>query len=83
MNVPQSESCGDRIVLQFDSLEDARRLFTPWRDAVPCARAARKIHRALIRAGMALDVQVNGRCVAALGQSAIDNSSIARPDRVA
>lgn len=57
----------NRIVLQFDSLDDALRLFSPWRGAGPRAQAASQIHSALAAVGLAVEVQVKGRAVALLG----------------
>lgn len=70
MAPPRAEVESNRIVLHFETLEDALRLFSPWRGAVPRAQAAQQIHHALSSVGLQLEVRIQGRPVAELGSSA-------------
>lgn len=63
----QAQAEGNHIVLQFETLDDALRLFTPWRGAGPRVQAATQIHAALVAVGLAVEVRVKGRAVAELG----------------
>lgn len=63
----RAEAHDNRIVLQFDTLDDALRLFSPWRGAGPRFQAAAQIHSALEAVGLAVVVEVKGRAVAELG----------------
>lgn len=63
----RAEAHDNRIILQFDTLDDALRLFTPWRGAGPRLQAASQIHSALAAVGLAVEVRVKGRAVAHLG----------------
>jgi len=67
MATPSAEAHGNRIVLQFDSLDDALKLFTPWKGAGPRVQAASQIHSALEAAGLVVEVRVKDRPVAHLG----------------
>lgn len=67
MPTPRAQAHNNQIVLQFDSLDDALRLFTPWRGAGPRMQAASQIHSALAAAGLAVEVRVKDRPVALLG----------------
>lgn len=67
MPTPRAQAHDNQIVLHFESLDDALRLFSPWRGAGPRIQAASQIHSALAAAGLAVEVQVNGRSVAQLG----------------
>ena len=67
MPTPRAVAHDNHIVLQFETLDDALRLFSPWRGAGPRAQAASQIHSALAAAGLAVEVQVKGRAVAQLG----------------
>lgn len=67
MPISRAEAHENRIVLQFDTLDDALRLFSPWRGAGPRVQAASQIHAALSAAGLAVEVRVKGRPVAELG----------------
>lgn len=62
------DAAGSRIILQFDCLDDALRLLTPWKGSVPRAQAARQIHGALHAVGLGMEVKVKGRTVVELGQ---------------
>jgi len=69
MAPPKAEAENTRIILHFETLEDALRLFSPWRGAAPRAQAAQQIHHALSSAGLQLEVRIQGRPVAELGSS--------------
>jgi hypothetical protein len=77
MTGPHAEAHGNHIVLQFESLDDAMRLFNPWRGAAPRAQAAAQIHQALANAGLALSVEVKGRSVAELGYGKMSGPLVA------
>jgi len=70
MRPARAEAEQNRIVLHFDSLEDALRLFSPWRGAAPRTQAAQQIHLALSSVGLLLEVRIQGRAVAELGSAA-------------
>jgi hypothetical protein len=65
----KAEAETNRIILHFETLEDALRLFSPWRGAAPRAQAAQQIHHALSSVGLLLEVRVQGRPVAELGSA--------------
>ncbi len=67
MSSPSAEAQGNRIVLQFESLDDALKLFSPWKGAGPRVQAASQIHQALEAAGLTVELRVKGRPVAQLG----------------
>lgn len=67
MRPAHAEADNNRIILHFETLEDALRLLTPWRGAGPRAQAAQQIHDALSSAGLLLEVRIQGRPVAELG----------------
>ena len=71
MHTPQVYADGSRIVLQFDTLDDALKLFSPWRGAAPRVEAAAKIHSALAAVGLGVEVRVKDRAVAELGNGEI------------
>jgi hypothetical protein len=68
MQHTHAQAQGNRIILQFDSLDEALRLFSPWRGAAPRAQAAAQIHKALEAVGLAVEVRVKDRAVAQLGE---------------
>jgi hypothetical protein len=68
MQTPHVQTEGSRIVLQFETLDDALRLFSPWRGAAPRAEAATKIHSALAAVGLGVEVRVKDQSVAELGR---------------
>ncbi|MCS7044399.1 MAG: hypothetical protein N2036_11870 [Bryobacteraceae bacterium] len=70
MTPARAEADRNRIILHFDTLEDALRLFSPWRGAAPRAQAAQQIHHALSSVGLRLEVRIQGRPVAELGSIA-------------
>ena len=61
------EASGNRVVLYFDSLEDAMWLLRPWRGGKLRLLAAEGIHSALGAAGLAMEVRVGGYTVVELG----------------
>ncbi|MGQ9918556.1 MAG: hypothetical protein ACUVS7_14155 [Bryobacteraceae bacterium] len=69
MTPVKAEAETNRIILHFETLEDALRLFSPWRGAAPRAQAAQQIHHALSSVGLLLEVRVQGRPVAELGSA--------------
>lgn len=70
MKPARAEADHNRIILHFETLEDAMRLLTPWRGAGPRAQAAQQIHHALSSAGLLLEIRIQGRPVAELGSGA-------------
>ncbi len=70
MTPARAEAERNRIILHFETLEDALRLFSPWRGAGPRAQAAQQIHHALSSVGLLLEVRIQGRPVAELGSVA-------------
>lgn len=69
MTPAKAEAETNRIILHFETLEDALRLFSPWRGAAPRAQAAQQIHLALSSVGLLLEVRIQGRTVAELGSA--------------
>lgn len=67
MTPTRAEAQDNRIVLHFETLDEALRLFSPWRGAGPRAQAAQQIHHALSSVGLRLEVRIQGRPVAELG----------------
>ena len=67
MPFSQVEASGNRVVLHFDSLEDAMRLLSPWRSSKPRTAAAEGIHAALGAAGLAMEIRVQGHMLVELG----------------
>jgi len=67
MPAPKVESNENRIILNFESLEQALQLLKPWSQAQHRAEAARQIHRALEAVGLHLEVRVKGIAVAHVG----------------
>ena len=63
----QVEASGNRVVLHFDSLEDAMRLLSPRRGSKPPIVAAEGIHAALGAAGLAMEIRVGGHMLVKLG----------------
>lgn len=76
MPVSHVEASGNRVVLHFDSLEDAMRLLSPWRGGKLRMLAAEGIHLALGAAGLAMEVRVRGYTVVELGTA---NAEISGP----
>ena len=67
MTPASAQASGNRIILQFESLDDALRLLTPWKSTAPRVLAARQIHGALHAVGLGMEVRVKGHTVAELG----------------
>ena len=63
----QVKASGNRVVLHFDSLEDAMRLLSPRRGSKPPMVAAEGIHAALGAAGLAMEIRVGGHMLVKLG----------------
>jgi hypothetical protein len=71
---PEVEGAGNRIILNFESLEQALQLLRPWRGATRRAEVASQIHQALAAAGLSLELRVNGRPVAEIGEGYLRGS---------
>ena len=67
MATPTVESAGNRIILQFESLDQAMGLLRPWHAEKLRAEAASTITRALEAVGLVVEVRVKGRAVAEVG----------------
>lgn len=65
-NSPRIESSENRIVLNFDSLEQALQLLSPWKDRRNRMAAAQQITKALSAAGLSVEIKVKGRQIAEL-----------------
>lgn len=63
---PLIESIGNRIVLHFESLDEALQLLSPWKGVRPRAEAVNQITKALSAVGLCLEIKVKGRQVAEL-----------------
>lgn len=61
---------GNRIVLEFDSLADALKLWKPWGDRIRRLEVTDLLHEALASAGISLELRVQGKSVAELGGEA-------------
>lgn len=59
---------GNLIVLDFATLPEALQLWKPWADARRRAEMTDMIHEALSAAGLGLEVRVQGKTVAHLGE---------------
>ena len=77
-NAVKVHSEGNQIVLDFETLADALRLWKPWSDAVRRLEVTEVLHRGLAAAGLNLQLRVQGRPVADLGGDEID-----APDQLA
>ena len=64
MSAPNVEAAGNRIILDFDSMEEALRLLTPWPNAAKRADLASKLSESLSAIGLAFELRVKGRKVA-------------------
>jgi hypothetical protein len=73
---PEVESTGNRIILHFDSLEDALQLLSPWHGANRRAEVAEEIHRALQAIGVRMELNVKGHTVAELGLGDLRGSAL-------
>jgi hypothetical protein len=74
MDAPHVETMENGLVFDFESLDDAMRLLSPWRAPAARADAAWQIHRALGAAGLRLQIRVNGTTVAEMGQGVFRGS---------
>lgn len=70
------ESTGNRIILHFDTLEEALQLLSPWRGAGRRAEVTDDIHRALQAIGVRMELRVKGRSVAELGLGDLRGSAL-------
>ncbi|HBY63941.1 MAG TPA: hypothetical protein DEH78_29295 [Solibacterales bacterium] len=61
---------GNRIVLDFPSLQSAFQMLQPWSGKEKRAELFNRLHEALRMAGLSLVVQVKGRIMAELGADA-------------
>ncbi len=61
---PLVESVGNRIILHFETLEDALQLLSPWRGIRDRAEAVRLIAKALCAVALNVEVRVKGRVLA-------------------
>jgi len=77
MSAPMVETDQNRIVLNFDSLDQALQLLKPWAHPQLRADAARKIHGALEAVGLQLEVRVKGVPVAQMGSGDFHGSLLA------
>ncbi len=64
MSAPTVEAAGNRIILDFDSLEEALRLLMPWPNAAKRADLTAKLSESLTAIGLAVELRVKGRSVA-------------------
>ncbi|MBL8233044.1 MAG: hypothetical protein JNL98_31390 [Bryobacterales bacterium] len=58
---------GNRIVLDFESLADALKLWKPWGDRLRRLQVTDLLHEALSSAGVSMELRVKGKPVAELG----------------
>lgn len=64
MSAPNVEATGNRIILDFESLDEAMRLLVPWPNAAKRADMTVKLSEALTSIGLAVELRVKGRSVA-------------------
>lgn len=64
MSAPNVEATGNRIILDFESLDEAMRLLVPWPNAAKRADMTAKLSEALTSIGLAVELRVKGRSVA-------------------
>jgi|GEM_PF-2318324 len=64
MRTPNVETTGNRIILDFESLDEAMRLLVPWPNASKRADMTAKLNEALTAIGLAVELRVKGRSVA-------------------
>ncbi len=60
---------GKQIVLEFPSLGEALQFWKPWTNAKHREQATGTLHEALRHAGVSLELRVQGKTVAHLGES--------------
>jgi hypothetical protein len=68
------EGLENRIILHFDTLEQAMSLLSPWTGAERRVDATQRIHQALEAAGLSLEVRVKGRSIAEMGAGRFSGS---------
>ncbi len=61
---------GDRIILDFPSLQAAFQMLQPWSGQAKRADLADRLHEALKSVGLSLEVKVQGKPMAELGSRA-------------
>lgn len=64
MSAPNVEAVGNKIILDFETLEEALRLLVPWPNAMKRAEVASKLSESLAAIGLAVELRVKGRSVA-------------------
>ncbi|MBE0660175.1 MAG: hypothetical protein IH602_20955 [Bryobacteraceae bacterium] len=64
MSAPNVEAVGNKIILDFETLEEAMRLLVPWPNAMKRAEVASKLSESLAGIGLAVELRVKGRSVA-------------------
>ena len=64
MGAPNVEAMGNRIILDFESLDEAMRLLMPWPNAAKRADVAVKLSESIAAIGLAVELRVKGRSVA-------------------
>jgi hypothetical protein len=67
MSAANVEGLENRIILHFETLDQAMSLLSPWGAAERRLEATRRIHEALTAAGLSLEVRVKGRSIAEMG----------------
>ncbi len=71
---PRVEGAEGRIILTFESLEQAMRIFQPWHGGRQRAEAASQVRQALGAIGLTLEVRVNNRSIAEVGPDGMHGS---------
>lgn len=74
MSAPTVEATGNRIILDFESLEEAMRLLVPWPNAAKRADVAAQLSESLAAIGLAVELRVKGRSVAEFAGGAMRGS---------
>lgn len=64
--IPQVESRDNWIVLNFETLDQALQLLSPWKDARHRKDALQQITKALSAVGLCVEIKVKGRRIAEL-----------------
>ena len=64
MSAPTVEAAGNRIILDFESMEAALRLLAPWPNAGKRADLTARLSESLAAIGVAVELRVKGRSVA-------------------
>jgi hypothetical protein len=71
---PALATAGKRIILEFETLEQALMLLKPWRAENSRAAAAARIHESLTAVGLQMELRVRGKSVAEFGDGAFRGS---------